>query len=216
MTLYSVVNYLTRNSLYCFGDIPIQNLCNIPLEGGCFVLVAKKPCNVDLNQSQPHNSQNVRSSFVRSRNALLSSHYILDFKLHAQLPEHNALVAGPSPIRNIWVDASKLKFWTFEWHYFCTRLTQSKYCITFTILAFSLMIVFLFFHLGKKKLKISWFSYSRYGKKKCDVILHYLGTLHHKALRQVINIHVKEISRTFGWFWENQNLLKIIKLLLEW
>jgi hypothetical protein len=57
------------------------------------------------------------------------------------------------------------------------------------------MIIFSFFNLAVKK-KIPEIPTVEVGKRKCQVILHYLGTLHHQAFGQAIKSNVKQ--RTFS------------------
>ncbi len=71
----------------------------------------------------------------------------------------------------------------------------------------------LFFHfviINKEFLKFVQLMW----EKKCQVILHYLGTLHHQALGQAVNSNVIQISRTFGiassCFWEKSGFIDII------
>jgi hypothetical protein len=59
------------------------------------------------------------------------------------------------------------------------------------------LIFFFIFHFGSKK-QIPEIPTVEVGKRKCQVILHYLGTLHHQAFGQAINSNVKQISRTFS------------------
>jgi hypothetical protein len=59
------------------------------------------------------------------------------------------------------------------------------------------MIFFFIFQFGSKK-QIPEIPTVEVGKRKCQVILHYLGTLHHQAFGQAIKSNVKQISRTFS------------------
>jgi hypothetical protein len=54
-----------------------------------------------------------------------------------------------------------------------------------------------FFHFFTSAIKIKNFLkfLQLRWEKKCQIILHYLGTLHHQALGQPVNNDVKQISR---------------------